>query len=131
MSKRMMCSIVAIFVLVLSVGGVLAEELPEGITMVTLKEAPAPHLPGIAKTKLIELRMAPGAKWMNHKLTTSGFCTAVQGNITAEIVGKDKTITHFEGETWVMKKGHTLNMYNYGKVDHVQHVWLLVEDDKS
>jgi hypothetical protein len=131
MSKRMW-SIVAIVVLALSVSGVYAaEDLPEGVSMVTLKESPAPHLPGIARVKLIEFRMAPGAKWMNHKLTTSGFCTAVQGNITAEIVGKDKTITHFEGETWVMKKGHTLNMYNYGKVDHVQHVWLLVEDDKS
>ena len=131
MSKSILCSIVAILVLVLSsVSGVwAAEDLPDGVTLMVLKESPAPHLPGIAKVKLMELRMAPGAAWMNHTISTSGFCTAIQGNITAEI--NDKTITHFEGETWVMKKGPMGNFYNRGTTEHVQRMWLLVEDDKS
>ena len=126
MSKRMICSLVAILVLILPMSGVSAAEmLPEGVTMVVLKESPASHLPGIVKVKLMELRLAPGTKWMNYTISTSGFCTALQGAITVEV--DDKTITHFAGETWVMKKGHTVNMYNRGTVEHVQRMWLLVE----
>jgi quercetin dioxygenase-like cupin family protein len=126
----MMRSIVAILALVLSVGSVYAaENLPDGVTMVVLKELPAPHLPGIAKVKLMEMRIAPGAKLMNHKLTTSGFCTSLQGTFTFEVDGK--THTRFAGETWMMKKGPTVNMYNRGTVEHVQRMWVMVEDDKS
>ena len=50
MSKRMICSLVAVLVLILPVSGVWAAEmLPEGVTMVVLKESPVTHLPGIAK----------------------------------------------------------------------------------
>ncbi len=101
-----------------------AEMLPEGVTMVTLKESPASHLPGIAKLRLVELRMVPGAKWP-HTIAESGFCTAIQGNLTVEKDGK--TNTHFTGETWVMKKGATLTAYNRGTTDHVQRMWLLIE----
>ncbi len=80
MSKRMMCSLVAILVLALPVSGVWAAEmLPEGVTMVVLKESPASHLPGVAKVRLVELRIAPDAKWMNYTIPDSGFCTVLQG----------------------------------------------------
>ena len=113
-----------IIVLVLSGSGVWAEMLPEGVTMVTLKESPATHLPGVAKLRLVELRMAPGAKWP-HPIADSGFCTAIQGNITVEKDGK--TNTHFAGETWVMKKAPMVTAYNRGTVEHVQRMWLLIE----
>ncbi len=125
MSKRMICSLVAILVLILPVSGVWAETMPEGVTMVVLKESPAPHLPGIAKVKLIELRIAPGAKWMNNTISTSGFCTALEGTLTIEV--GDKTISRFPGDSWVMKKGLTVNMYNRGTVEHVQRMWVLIE----
>ena len=125
MSKRMMCSLVAILVLILPVSGVWAEILPEGVTMVVLKESPASHLPGVAKVRLVELRIAPDAKWMNYTIPDSGFCTALQGNLTVEVGGK--TNTRFAGESWVMKKGSTVNMYNRGTVEHVTHMWLLIE----
>ena len=125
MSKRIMCSLVAIFVLTLPVSGVRAETIPEGVTMVVLKESPAPHLPGIAKVKLMELRIAPGTKWMNHLVADSGFCTVLQGTMTMEV--GDKTVSRFAGDTWVMKKGSTVNIYNRGTVEHVQRIWLLVE----
>ncbi len=113
-----------IFVLVLSGSGVWAEMLPEGVTMVTLKESPAPHLPGVTKVRLVELRLAPGAKWP-HTIAESGFCTAIQGNITIEIGGN--TTTKFAGDTWVMKKGVTVTGSNRGTTDHVQRMWLLIE----
>ncbi len=125
MSKRMMCSLVAILVLILPVSGVWAEILPEGVTMVVLKESPASHLPGVAKVRLVELRMAPGTKWMNYTIPDSGFCTVLQGHLTVEVGGK--TITRFVGDTWVMKKGPTVNMYNRGTVEHVTRMWLLIE----
>ena len=126
MSKRMICSLVAILVLTLPVSGVWAAEmLPEGVTMVVLKESPVTHLPGIAKVKLMEFRMAPGTKWMNHTISTSGFCTALQGTLTIEVGGK--TVSKFAGDTWVMKKGPTVNLYNRGTTEHVQRIWLLVE----
>ena len=124
MSKRMMCSLVAILVLILPVSGVWAAETPEGVTMVVLKESPASHLPGVAKVRLVELRMAPGAKWP-HTITKSGFCTELQGKITIEVGGK--TTTKFAGDTWVMKKGKTVTGYDRGTVEHVQHMWLLIE----
>ena len=125
MSKRMW-SIVAIVVLALSVSGVYAAEMmPEGVTMVILKESPAPHLPGVAKVRLMEMRIAPGAKLMNYKISDSGFCTAIQGTFTFEVSGK--TFTRFAGETWVMKKGATVTAYNRGTVEHVQRMWLLIE----
>ncbi len=125
MSKRIMCSFVAILVMILPVSGVWAEMLPEGVTMVVLKDSPATHLPGVTKTKYVELRVAPGAKWMNHTISESGFCTALQGTITIEV--GDKTISRFPGDSWVMKKGPTVNMYNRGTVEHVQRMWLLIE----
>ena len=125
MSKRMMSSLVAILVLILPVSGVQAQTLPEGVTMVVLKESPASHLPGVVKVKLVELRMAPGAKWMNFTIADSGFCTSLQGTVTLEV--GDKTITRFPGETWVMKKGPTVNVYNRGTVEHVERMWLLIE----
>ncbi len=126
MSKRMMCSLVAILVLILPVSGIWAAEmLPEGVTMVVLKESPASHLPGVAKVRLVELRIAPGTKWMNHTISDSDFCTALQGTITIEV--GDKTITRFPGETWVMKKGPTVNVYYRGTVEHVKRMWLLIE----
>ena len=125
MSKRMMCSLVAILVLVLPVSGVWAEMLPEGVTMVVLKESSGSHLPGVAKVRLVELRMAPGTKWMNHTISDSGFCTSLQGTITVEVGGK--TNTRFPGESWVMKKGKTVNMYNRGTVEHVERMWLMIE----
>ena len=125
MSKRIMCCLVAIVVLTLPVSGVRAETIPEGVTMVVLKESPAPHLPGIAKVKLMELRIAPGTKWMNHLVADSGFCTVLQGTMTMEV--GDKTVSRFAGDTWVMKKGSTVNIYNRGTVEHVQRIWLLVE----
>ncbi len=125
MSKRIMCSLVAIFVLTLPVSGVRAETIPEGVTMVVLKESPAPHLPGIAKVKLVEMRIAPGTKWMNHLVADSGFCTVLQGTMTMEVGGE--TYSRFAGDTWVMKKGSTVNIYNRGTVEHVQRIWLLVE----
>ena len=125
MSKRMMCSLVAILVLVLPVSGVWAETLPEGVTMVVLKESPASHLPGVVKVRLVELRMAPGTKWMNHTIANSGFCTSLQGTITVEVGGK--TNTRFPGESWVMKKGKTVNLYNRGTVEHVERMWLMIE----
>ena len=70
--------------------------------------------------------MTPGAKWMNYTIPDSGFCTALQGNITFEV--GDKTVTKFAGETWVMKKGPTLNVYNRGTVEHVTRMWLLIEE---
>ncbi len=69
--------------------------------------------------------MAPGAKWMNHTIADSGFCTSLQGTVTLEV--GDKTITRFPGETWVMKKGPTVNVYNRGTVEHVERMWLLIE----
>ncbi len=126
MSKRMICGLVAILVLILPVSDVSAAEmLPEGVTMVVLKESAAPHLPGVAKTRLVELRMAPGAKWP-HLIAESGFCTALQGKITIEV--GDKTVTKFAGETWVMKKGKRVTAYNRGTVEHIQHMWLLIEE---
>ena len=126
MSKRMICSLVAILVLILPVSGVSAAEmLPEGVTMVVLKESPVTHLPGIAKVKLVELRMAPGAKWP-QTIPNSGFCTALQGTITIEV--GDKTISKFAGDTWVMKKGLKGVAYNRGTVEHVQRMWLLIEE---
>ena len=125
MSKRIMCSFVAILVLILPVSGVWAEMAPEGVTMVVLKESSASHLPGVTKTKYVELRMAPGAKWMNYKISDSGFCTVLQGTITFEV--GDKTISRFPGDSWVMKKGPTVNMYNRGTVEHVQRMWVLIE----
>ncbi len=125
MSKRMMCSLVAIFVLFIPVSGVQAQTLPEGVTMVVLKESPASHLPGVVKVKLVELRMAPGAKWMNFTIADSGFCTSLQGTVTLEV--GDKTITRFPGETWVMKKGPTVNVHSRGTVEHVERMWLLIE----
>ncbi len=126
MSKRMMCSLVAILVVILPVSGVWAEMLPEGVTMVVLKESPASHLPGVAKVRLVELRIAPDAKWMNYTIPDSGFCTVLQGHLTVEVGGK--TITRFPGETWVMKKGPTVNIYNRGKVENVESMLLLIED---
>jgi quercetin dioxygenase-like cupin family protein len=111
--------------LVLPINGVAAETLPSGVTMVVLKESPAPHLPGVVKTRLVELRMAPGAKWMNHKIADSGFCTSLQGTVTLEVGGKTKT--RFAGDSWVMKKGPTVNLYNRGTVEHVERMWLLIE----
>ncbi len=73
----------------------------------------------------MELRIAPGAKWMNHTISDSGFCTAIQGTVTIE-VGAD-TFSKFAGDSWVMKKGPTVNMYNRGTVEHVQRMWILVE----
>ena len=125
MSKRMMCSLVAILVLVLPVSGVWAEMLPEGVTMVVLKESSGSHLPGVAKVRLVELGMAPGTKWMNHTFSDSGFCTSLQGTITVEVGGKSNT--RFPGESWVMKKGKTVNLYNRGTVQHVQRMWLMIE----
>ncbi len=126
MSKRMICSLVAILLLTLPVSGVSAAEmLPEGVTMVVLKESPASHLPGVVKVKLMELRIAPGAKWMNYTISTSGFCTALQGTITIEV--GDKTVSKFAGDSWVMKKGKTVNLYNRGTVQHVQRMWLMIE----
>ncbi len=125
MSKRIMCCLVAILVLTLPVSGVWAAEMPEGVTSVVLKESPAPHLPGVAKVKLVELRLAPGTKWMNHKIADSGFCTVLQGTMTMEVGGK--TYSRFAGDTWVMKKGSTVNIYNRGTVEHVQRIWLLAE----
>ncbi len=125
MSKRMMCSLVAILVLSLPVSGVWAETIPEGVTMVVLKESPAPHLPGVAKTRLVELRIAPGTKCMNHTIADSGFCTSLQGTVTIEV--GDKTVTRFAGESWVMKKGPTVNIYNRGNVEHIERMWLLIE----
>ncbi len=125
MSKRIMCCLVAIVVLTLPVSGVRAETIPEGVTMVVLKESPAPHLPGIAKVKLVEMRIAPGTKWMNHLVADSGFCTVLQGTMTMEV--GDKTVSRFAGDTWVMKKGSTVNIYYRGTVEHVQRIWLLVE----
>ncbi len=126
MSKRIMCCLVAIVVLTLPVSGVWAAEMmPEGVTMVVLKESPVTHLPGVVKVKLVELRMAPGAKWP-QTIPNSGFCTALQGTITIEV--GDKTISKFAGDTWVMKKGPTVNLYNRGTVEHVQRMWLLIEE---
>ncbi len=126
MSKRIMCCLVAIVVLTLPVSGVWAAEMmPEGVTEVVLKESPVTHLPGVAKVKLVEFRMAPGTKWMNHSIDTSGFCTALQGTLTIEVDGE--TFSKFAGDTWVMKKGPTVNLYNRGTVEHVQRIWLLVE----
>ncbi len=125
MSKRMLSGLVAIFVLILPVSGVQAETMPDGVTMVVLKESPAPHLPGVAKVKLVELRLAPGTKWMNHKIADSGFCTSLKGTVTLEVGGK--TLTRFAGDTWVMKKGPTVNIYNRGTVEHVERMWLLIE----
>ncbi len=122
----MICSLVAILVLTLPVSDVWAAEmLPEGVTMVVLKESSASHLPGVTKTKYVELRMAPGAKWMNYNISDSGFCTALQGTITIEV--GDKTISRFPGDSWVMKKGPTVNLYNRGTVEHVQRMWVLIE----
>ncbi len=74
MSKRMICNLVAILLLTLPVSGVWAAEmLPEGVTMVVLKESPVTHLPGVVKVKLMELRIAPGTEWMNNTISTSGF----------------------------------------------------------
>ena len=126
MSRRMMCGLVAILVLILPVSGVWAETMPEGVTMVVLKETPADHLPGVAKVRLVELRLAPGAKWMNHTISDSGFCTSLQGTVTVEV--GDKTFTRFPGETWVMKKGPTVNIYNRGTVEHVERMWLMIEE---
>ena len=126
MSKRMICSLVAILVLILPVSGVWAETMPEGVTMVVLKESPAPHLPGVAKVRLVELRLAPGTKWMNHTIADSGFCTSLQGTVTLEV--GDKTVTRFAGDSWVMKKGPTVNVYNRGTVEHVERMWLLIEE---
>ncbi len=126
MSKHMICSLVAILVLILPVSGVWAETMPEGVTMVVLKESPATHLSGVAKVKLVELRIAPGVKWMNHTITDSGFCTSLQGTVTIEV--GDKTITRFAGDSWVMKKGPTVNIYNRGTVEHVERMWLLIEE---
>ncbi len=126
MSKRMICSLAAILVLILPVSGVWAETMPEGVTMVVLKESPAPHLPGVAKVRLVELRLAPGTKWMNHTIADSGFCTSLQGTVTLEV--GDKTVTRFAGDSWVMKKGPTVNVYNRGTVEHVERMWLLVEE---
>ena len=125
MSKRMICSLVAILVLILPVSGVWAETMPEGVTMVVLKESPAPHLPGVAKVRLVELRLAPGTKWMNHTIADSGFCTSLQGTVTLEV--GDKTVTRFAGDSWVMKKGPTVNIYNRGTVEHVERMWLMIE----
>ncbi len=125
MSKRMLCTLVAIFALILPVSGVWAGTLPEGVTMVVLKESPASHLPGVVKVKLVELRMAPGAKWMNFTITDSGFCTSLQGTVTLEV--GDKTVTRFAGDSWVMKKGPTVNVYNRGTVEHVERMWLMIE----
>ncbi len=126
MSKRIMCNLAGFLMLILPVSGVWAAEmLPKGVTMVVLKESSVSHLPGVVKVKLVELRIAPGAKWMNHKIETSGFCTSLQGTVTLEV--GNKTITRFPGETWVMKKGPTVNIYNRGTVEHVQRIWLLVE----
>ena len=125
MSKRMICSLVAVLVLILPVSGAWAAETPEGVTMVVLKESPVTHLPGIAKVKLMELRIAPGAKWMNNTIANSGFCNSLQGTITIEVGGN--TVSKFAGDTWVMKKGPTVNLYNRGTVEHVQRIWLLVE----
>jgi quercetin dioxygenase-like cupin family protein len=121
-----MCCLVTIFVLTLPVSGVLAETMPEGVSMMVLKESAAKHLPGVAKTRLVELRLAPGAKWMNHTIADSGFCTALQGTITLEV--GDKTVSRFAGDTWVMKKGKTVNVYNRGSVEHITRMWLLIEE---
>ncbi len=126
MSKRIMFCLVAILVLTLPVSGAWAAEMmPEGVTMVVLKESSVTHLPGVTKAKFVELRFAPGAKWMNHTISDSGFCTAIQGTVTIEV--GDKTISKFAGDSWVMKKGATVNMYNRGTVEHVQRMWILVE----
>ncbi len=126
MCKRIMFCLVAILVLTLPVSGAWAAEMmPEGVTMVVLKESSVTHLPGVTKAKYMELRIAPGAKWMNHTVSDSGFCTAIQGAVTIEV--GDKTISKFAGDSWVMKKGTTVNMYNRGTVEHVQRMWILVE----
>ena len=125
MLKRLMCSLVMSFVLILPASGVWAESMPEGVTMVVLKESAVTHLPGVAKTKYVELRIAPGASWMNHTITDSGFCTGIQGAVTIEVGGK--TVSKFAGDSWVMKKGPTVNMYNRGTVEHVQRMWILIE----
>ena len=126
MFKRMMCSLVTILVLSLPASVVWAETMPDGVTMVVLKESAITHLSGVAKAKYMELRMAPGAKWMDHKIETSGFCTALKGTFTIEI--GNKTVSKFAGDSWVMKKGATVNLYNRGTVEHVQRMWLLVEN---
>ncbi len=126
MCKRIMFCLVAILVLTLPVSGAWAAEMmPEGVTMVVLKESSVTHLPGVTKAKYMELRIAPGAKWMTQTIADSGFCTAIQGTITIEV--GDKTISKFAGDSWVMKKGTTVNMYNRGTVEHVQRMWILVE----
>ncbi len=126
MSKRLMFCLVAILVLTVPVSGAWAAEMmPEGVTMVVLKESSVTHLPGVTKAKYMGLRIVPVAKWMNHIVSDSGFCIAIQGTVTIEV--GDKTISKFAGDSWVMKKGTTVNMYNRGTVEHVQRMWILVE----
>ncbi len=127
MSKRIMFCLVAILVLTLPASGAWAAEMmPEGVPMVVLTESSVTHLPGVTKAKYMELRIAPGAKWMNHTISDSGFCTAIQGTVTIEV--GDKTISKFAGDTWVMKKGLKVVAYNRGTVEHVQRMWLLIEE---
>ena len=114
--------------LFLLTGIVQAQGLPDGVTVSVLKEVAVTHLPGIVKVQFLEFRMKPGAKWMGHKVTASGFCTALEGTLTNEIVGEDKTVSFFAGENWVMEKGMTVNHFNYGTTDHVHRVWLLIEE---
>ena len=130
MSRRMMCSIVAILALALLVSGVYAaEDLPEGVTMVVLKDEPAPHLEGIARVRLMELRMAPGAKWP-HDAPYSGFCTMIQGTFTN--VSDKKTTTRFVGDSWSMKKRTSIKTaHNYGNTESVMRMWIFIDDDKS
>ncbi len=112
-------------VMVLWVSSVWAETMPNGVTMVVLKETPAPHLKGVAKVRLVELRLAPGVEW-RHTITHSGFCTSLQGTVTVK--NKKGIIkTRFAGETWVMKKGPTVTLYNRGTVEHIERMWLLIE----
>ena len=111
--------------MVLWVSSVWAETMPKGVTMSVLKEAPAPHLKGVAKVRLVEFRMAPGTEWRTT-LAHSGFCTSLQGTVTVK--NKKGIIkTRFAGETWVMKKGPTVTLYNRGTVEHIERMWLMIE----
>ena len=127
MSKKISClmALGICLVMALWVSSVWAETMPNGVTMSVLKEAPVSHLKGVAKVRLVELRMAPGVKWV-HTITDSGFCTSLQGIVTLK--NKKGIIkTRFPGETWVMKKGPTVTLYNRGTVENVQRMWVMVE----
>jgi hypothetical protein len=127
MSKKISCfmGLGICLVMALWVSSVWAETMPKGVTMSVLKETPVSHLKGVAKVRLVELRLAPGVKWV-HTLNHSGFCTSLKGTIT-NVNKKGKISTRFPGDTWVMKKGPTLTSYNRGTVEHVQRMWMMIE----